>query len=222
MKIRQNRLSHSSKTKIGTLVKFLYIFLVLLTSANLSGCGYNDIQRQDEAVTAAWSEVINQYQRRADLVPNLVNATKGYMAHEEKILIEVAQARAKVGNVQINALSLHDPAILQQFQTAQGELSNALSRLMVVSERYPNLKADSLFQNLQAQVEGSENRVTIARNRYVQEVQQYNTLIRIFPNNLMASLFGYDVKPNFTVENEKKISHSPTVNFGDHHAPITN
>jgi LemA protein len=188
--------------------------LALTALLSLGGCGYNDFQRLDEQVKAAWSEVLNQYQRRADLVPNLVNTVKGYAQHEEKVFIEVTQARAKVGSLQVNADSLNDPQKLQQFQAAQGELGSALSRLMVVSENYPQLKADGLFQNLQAQLEGTENRVTVARNRYVQAVQAYNGMIRTFPNNMTAKIFGYKVKPNFTVDNEKAISTAPKVDFG--------
>ncbi|MBT2143310.1 MULTISPECIES: LemA family protein [unclassified Rhodanobacter] len=195
-------------------MKLLRHLVLLLLAFGLSGCGYNAIQKQDEAVKAAWSEVLNQYQRRADLVPNLVNTVKGYAQHEEKVFIEVTQARAKVGSLQVNADSLNDPQKLQQFQAAQGELGNALSRLMVVSENYPQLKADGLFQNLQAQLEGTENRVTVARNRYVQAVQAYNGMIRTFPNNMTAKIFGYKVKPNFTVDNEKAISTAPKVDFG--------
>ncbi|GAB2535455.1 LemA family protein [Rhodanobacter koreensis] len=195
-------------------MKTLRNFVLLLLVVMLSGCGYNAIQKQDEAVKAAWSEVLNQYQRRADLVPNLVNTVKGYAQHEEKVFVEVTNARAKVGSLQVNADSLNDPQKLQQFQAAQGELGNALSRLMVVSENYPQLKADGLFQNLQAQLEGTENRVTVARNRYVQAVQDYNSMIRTFPNNLTAKMFGYAVKPNFSVDNEKAISTAPTVDFG--------
>ncbi|MFC4528496.1 LemA family protein [Dyella halodurans] len=195
-------------------MKLLRALALLLVVAGLSGCGYNAIQRQDEAVKAAWSEVINQYQRRADLVPNLVNTVKGYAQHEEKVLTEVTRARARVGTMQLSPDALNDPQKLQQFQQAQGELSSALSRLMVVSENYPQLKADGLFQNLQAQLEGTENRITVARNRYVQAVQTYNSMIRTFPNNLTAKVFGYQVKPNFTVENEKAISTAPTVDFG--------
>jgi LemA protein len=195
-------------------MKLLRNLVLLLLVFGLSGCGYNAIQKQDEAVKAAWSEVLNQYQRRADLVPNLVNTVKGYAQHEEKVFIEVTQARAKVGSLQVNADSLNDPQKLQQFQAAQGELGSALSRLMVVSENYPQLKADGLFQNLQAQLEGTENRVTVARNRYVQSVQEYNGMIRTFPNNMTAKIFGYKVKPNFTVDNEKTISTAPTVDFG--------
>ncbi len=200
-------------------MKLLRALAVLLVVAGLSGCGYNAIQRQDEVVKQQWSEVINQYQRRADLVPNLVNTVKGYAQHEEKVLTEVTNARAKVGSTQLTTDDLNNPQKLQQFQAAQGELSSALSRLMVVQENYPQLKADGLFQNLQAQLEGTENRITVARNRYIQSVQEYNTLIRTFPNNLTAKMFGYQVKPNFTVENEKAISTAPTVDFGNTPAP---
>ena len=195
-------------------MKLLRNLILVLLAFGLSGCGYNAMQKQDEAVKAAWSEVLNQYQRRADLVPNLVNTVKGYAQHEEKVFTEVTEARAKVGSLQVNADSLNDPQKIQQFQAAQGELGNALSRLMVVSENYPQLKADGLFQNLQAQLEGTENRVTVARNRYVQAVQAYNGMIRTFPNNMTAKIFGYKVKPNFTVDNEKAISTAPTVDFG--------
>lgn len=195
-------------------MKTLRVIVLSLLAVLLSGCGYNAIQRQDEAVKAAWSEVLNQYQRRADLVPNLVNTVKGYASHEERVLTEVTNARARVGSVQVTPDTINDAQKLQQFQQAQGELSSALSRLMVVSERYPDLKANGLFQNLQAQLEGTENRITVARNRYVQSVQAYNSMIRTFPNNLTAKMFGYQVKPNFTVENEKAISTAPTVDFG--------
>ncbi|AGG88057.1 LemA family protein [Rhodanobacter denitrificans] len=195
-------------------MKLLRNLVLLLLAVGLGGCGYNAIQKQDEAVKAAWSEVLNQYQRRADLVPNLVNTVKGYAQHEEKVFTEVTEARAKVGSLQVNADSLNDPQKLKQFQAAQGELGSALSRLMVVSENYPQLKADGLFQNLQAQLEGTENRVTVARNRYVQAVQAYNAMIRTFPNNMTAKIFGYQVKPNFTVENEQAISTAPKVDFG--------
>lgn len=195
-------------------MKFVRTCVLLLLVAGLSGCGYNAIQRQDEAVKAAWSEVLNQYQRRADLVPNLVNTVKGYAQHEEKVFTEVTEARAKVGSIQVDADTVNDAQKLAQFQAAQGQLGSALSRLMVVSENYPQLKADGLFQNLQAQLEGTENRVTVARNRYVQSVQAYNSMIRTFPNNLTAKMFGYKVKPNFSVENEKAISTAPKVDFG--------
>ncbi|MEP7185461.1 MAG: LemA family protein [Rhodanobacter sp.] len=195
-------------------MKLLRNLVLLLLAVSLSGCGYNAIQKQDEAVKAGWSEVLNQYQRRADLVPNLVNTVKGYAQHEEKVFVEVTNARAKVGSLQINADTLDDPQKLKEFQAAQGQLGSALSRLMVVSENYPQLKADGLFQNLQAQLEGTENRVTVARNRYVKSVEQYNGMIRTFPNNLTAKMFGYKVKPNFSVDNEKTISTAPTVDFG--------
>jgi LemA protein len=195
-------------------MKILRTLMILLLVGLMSGCGYNAMQRQDEAVKAAWSEVLNQYQRRADLVPNLVNTVKGYAQHEEKVFVEVTNARAKVGSLQVDADTINDPQKLQQFQAAQGELGSALSRLMVVSENYPQLKADGLFQNLQAQLEGTENRVTVARNRYVQAVQQYNAMIRTFPNNMTAKMFGYKVKPNFSVDNEKAISTAPRVDFG--------
>jgi len=188
------------------------IFLLVLLFG-LGGCGYNSMQSGDEAVKAAWSEVLNQYQRRADLVPNLVATVKGYAAHEEEVLTKVTEARASVGKITISADDLADEAKLKQFQAAQGELSSALSRLMVVSENYPNLKADGLFQNLQAQLEGTENRIVVARNRYIAAVQEYNVLVRSFPQNLTAMLFGYKPKANFTVENEKAISTAPTVDF---------
>ena len=196
-------------------MKLLRNFVLLLLAVSLTGCGYNAMQRQDEAVKAAWSEVINQYQRRADLVPNLVNTVKGYAQHEEKVFTEVTNARAKVGSIQMTPELANDPQALAKFQAAQGELGSALSRLMVVSENYPTLKADGLFQNLQAQLEGTENRVTVARNRYVQAVQDYNSMIRTFPNNLTAKMFGYTIKPSFSVDNEKAISTAPTVDFGN-------
>ena len=189
------------------------IVLLLLAVFLLGGCGYNSIQSKDEGVKAAWSEVVNQYQRRADLVPNLVKTVQGYAQHEEEIFTKVAEARASAGRITLSADDLADEAKLKQFQQAQGELSSALSRLMAVSENYPNLKADALFQNLQAQLEGTENRITVARNRYITEVQSYNVLVRSFPQNLTAMMFGYKPKANFTVENEKSISAPPTVDF---------
>jgi LemA protein len=194
-------------------MRFLQLAFVLVLVAVMSGCGYNSIQSKDEAIKAAWSEVVNQYQRRADLVPNLVNTVKGYATHEEEVFTKVTEARANVGKVTINADQLGDAVALQKFQAAQGELSSALSRLMAVSENYPQLKADGLFQNLQAQLEGTENRITVARNRYIQAVQDYNTFVRSFPQNLTAMIFGYKTKANFTVENEKQISAAPTVDF---------
>jgi LemA protein len=189
--------------------------LLLLTAAALllSGCGYNTIQTQDEVTKSAWSEVINQYQRRADLIPNLVATVKGFAAQEQAVLIGVTEARAKATQTQVK-VNANDAGSLQQFQAAQGELTNALSRLMVVVEKYPELKSDQNFRDLQAQLEGTENRITVARNRYIQAVQDYNVTIRKFPVNLTAMVFGYKVKPNFTVQNEATISKPPTVDFG--------
>src|SRR4249919_1286551 len=184
-------------------------FLTVLLSL-LSGCGYNQIQQKDEATKAAWSEVLNQYKRRADLIPNLVNTVKGYAAQEREVLIRVTEARAKVGQIQVNA---DDAESLAKFQAAQGELSGALSRLMVVTENYPNLKSDQSFRDLQAQLEGTENRITVARGRYITSVQDYNTYIRQFPQNFTAKMFGHKEKPNFSVENEAQISNAPTVEF---------
>lgn len=188
------------------------IVLVTLTST-FSGCGYNTLQQQDEQIKAGWGEVVNQYQRRADLVPNLVNVVKGYASHEAEVLTRVTEARSRVGAVQATPELLNDPAAFSKFQSAQTELSGALSRLMVVAENYPQLKADGLFRDLQAQLEGTENRITVARNRYIQAVQQYNVTVRSFPTNLTAIAFGYGVKPSFTVENEKEISAAPKVDF---------
>ena len=185
----------------------------------LSGCGYNRIQQQDEAVKAQWSEVLNQYQRRADLIPNLVATVRGYAAQEELVLTEVTNARARVGSMQISAEDAADPAKLAQFQAAQGQLTGALSRLLVVSENYPDLKSNQNFLELQSQLEGTENRITVARNRYIAAVQAYNSLVRGFPVNLTAKMFGYPVKPTFTVENEVEISRPPTVDFGTPPAP---
>jgi LemA protein len=182
----------------------------LVVATLLGGCGYNTLQSQDEAITAAWSEVLNQYQRRADLVPNLVQVVKGYAQQEQDVLLGVTQARAKVGQVNVNP---DDAQSLKQFSQAQGELSSALSRLLVVTENYPQLKSDALFRDLQAQLEGTENRITVSRNRYIQSVQQYNVTVRSFPSNLTAKMFGHDVKPNFTVEDEKSIAQPPAVDF---------
>ncbi len=190
------------------------IALILVAVSLLSGCGYNQFQTLDEQSKAAWSEVVNQYQRRADLVPNLVNTVKGYASHEKEVLTQVTEARAKVGSLQVTPELANNPEALAKFQQAQGELSSALSRLLVVSENYPQLKADAAFRDLQAQLEGTENRITVARNRYIQSVQAYNTAVRTFPNNLTAMAFGYQPKANFSVENEKAISTAPTVNFG--------
>lgn len=192
-----------------------FLGILLVVSASLSGCGYNTLQSTDEQIKASWSEVVNQYQRRADLVPNLVNTVKAYAAHEKQVLTQVTEARARVGSVQVTPQMLDDPAALAKFQAAQGELSGALSRLLVVSENYPQLKADAGFRDLQAQLEGTENRITVARNRYIKSVQDYNVTVRSFPTNLTAMAFGFSVKPNFTVDNEKAISTAPAVDFGN-------
>lgn len=192
-------------------LKWLSITLLL---SMLTACGYNDFQAKDEATKSAWAEVVNQYQRRADLIPNLVNTVKGYAAHEKDTLEAVTRARAAATSFQITPEVLNDPAAFQKFQQVQGQLSSALSRLMAVSEKYPDLKADTSFRDLQSQLEGTENRITVARNRYIQSVQEYNILARSFPTNLTAMMFHYPVKPSFTVENEKAISNAPTVNFG--------
>jgi LemA protein len=180
----------------------------------LSACGYNEFQAKDEATKSAWAEVVNQYQRRSDLIPNLVNTVKGYASHEKDTLEAVTKARAAATSFQITPEVLNNPEAFQKFQQVQGQLSSALSRLMAVSENYPNLKADSSFRDLQSQLEGTENRITVARQRYIQAVQEYNILTRSFPTNLTAMMFHYQVKPSFTVENEKAISTAPTVNFG--------
>jgi LemA protein len=192
--------------------RILALILAAVT-LNLSGCGYNDMQRGDEQIKASWSEVLNQYQRRADLVPNLVNTVKGFAAQEQQVFIQVTEARARVGSIQATPELINDPAAFAKFQQAQAGLSSALSRLLVVSENYPQLKSDANFRDLQAQLEGTENRITVARNRYIKSVQEYNTLIRTFPNNLTAMMFSYQVKPNFAVENEKALAVPPTVSF---------
>jgi len=195
-------------------MRILLTLSTLLATLTLSGCGYNTIQTTDEGVTASWSEVINQYQRRADLVPNLVNVVKGYASHEKEVLEAVTVARSRVGSIQATPELVNDEQAFAKFQAAQGELSSALSRLLVVSENYPQLKADASFRDLQAQLEGTENRVTVARNRYIAAVKEYNITVRTFPNNLTAMLFGYKTKANFSVENEKAISTAPKVEFG--------
>lgn len=193
---------------------YIKLFTALLL-LNLTGCGYNKFQSLDEESKASWSEVLNQYQRRADLVPNLVNVVKGYAEHEKEVLTEVANARSKVGSMQVTAEVLNDPEAFAKFQAAQGQMTSALSRLMAVAENYPNLKADQGFRDLQAQLEGTENRITVARNRYIETIKGYNVAVRTFPENLTAMMFGYKTKPSFTVENEKAISVAPTVSFGD-------
>jgi LemA protein len=188
-------------------------FLILLTALTLTGCGYNDFQRLDEQTKSAWSEVLNQYQRRADLVPNIVATVKGEAAFEQETLTKVIEARARATSIQVTPETLNDPAAFNKFQAAQGELGSALSRLMVVAEQYPNLKANQGFSDLRVQLEGTENRVTVARNRYIQAVQEYNVLARSFPSNLTAMVFSYAPKANFTVQNEAAISAPPVVDF---------
>lgn len=190
------------------------ILIVALIALLLTSCGYNTLQAQDEAVTAAWSEVLNQYQRRADLVPNLVNVVKGYATHEKDVLEAVATARSSVGSVKADASLLNDPAAFARFEQAQSQMSSSLGRLLVVAENYPQLKADQGFRDLQAQLEGTENRITVARNRYIQAVQAYNTTVRSFPSNLTARATGAVTKPNFTVSNEAQLSTAPKVDFG--------
>lgn len=194
-------------------IKLMLLGLVSATSLMLTGCGYNDFQRLDEQTKSAWSEVLNQYQRRADLVPNIVATVKGEAAFEQDTLTRVVEARAKATSIQVTPETLNDPAAFSKFQAAQGELSSALSRLLVVTENYPNLKANQGFQDLRVQLEGTENRITVARNRYIQTVQEYNVLARSFPNNLTAMIFSYNVKPNFSVQNEAQISAPPAVSF---------
>ena len=191
----------------------------LVLSLGLSGCGYNDFQRLDEQVKSGWSEVLNQYQRRSDLIPNIVATVKGEANFEQETLTKVVEARAKATSIQATPELVNNPAAFQKFQAAQGELSGALSRLLVVTENYPNLKANQGFQDLRVQLEGTENRITVARGRYVKAVQEYNVLARSFPNNLTAMVFGYDVKPNFAVQNEAQISAPPTVDFNKPAAP---
>lgn len=193
-----------------------WLSLVLLSAAllSLSGCGYNALQSSDEQIKASWAEVLNQYQRRADLVPNLVNVVKGYAAHEKDVFVQVTEARAKVGQIQATPELINDPAAFAKFQEAQAQMTSALSRLIAVSENYPQLKADGVFRDLQAQLEGTENRIAVARMRYIEAVQNYNNLVRQFPSNLTAMVIGMKVKPSFTVENERAISVAPKVDFG--------
>ena len=187
--------------------------LALVATLGLSGCGYNNFQTLDEQVKAAWSEVLNQYQRRADLIPNIVASVKGEASFEQDTLTKVIEARSRATSIQATPELVNDPAAFEKFQKAQGELTGALSRLMVVAEQYPQLKANAAFQDLRVQLEGTENRITVARNRYIKTVADYNVLTRSFPNNLTAMIFGYKVKPSFTVQNEAQISVPPTVNF---------
>lgn len=197
----------------------LWAILAALLALSVTSCGYNTLQRNDEQITSSWSEVVNQYQRRVDLVPNLVNTVRGFADQEKEVLLGVTNARAKVGSIQATPELINSPEAFARFQAAQGELSGALSRLLVVSENYPQLKSDANFRDLQAQLEGTENRITVARNRYIASVQEYNVTVRSFPSNLTAMAFGYRTKPNFTVENEKAISQAPKVDFGP--APTT-
>lgn len=191
----------------------LLLIAVILYPFVLSGCGYNTLQSTDEQIKASWAEVLNQYKRRADLIPNLVNTVKGFAAQEKDVLLGVTNARSKVGGIQATPELINDEQAFSRFQHAQGELSNALSRLLVVVENYPELKSDANFRDLQAQLEDTENRITVARNRYIKAVQEYNITVRSFPSNLTAMLFGFQIKPGFTVENEQEISSAPAVDF---------
>ena len=194
--------------------RLLTAALALLLLAALSGCGYNTLQQADEGINASWSEVVNQYQRRADLIPNLVATVKGFAAQEQEVLLGVTEARSRVGAIQVTPETVNDPAALDKFSAAQGELSSALSRLLVVVENYPQLKSDTNFRDLQAQLEGTENRITVARQRYIKAVQEYNVTVRSFPSNLTAMVFGFKTKPQFKVENEEQIAQPPKVDFG--------
>ena len=193
-----------------TSIKLTLLFVICLS---LSCCGYNTLQSQDESIKSAWSEVLNQYQRRADLIPNLVNTVKGYAEHEKVVFESVTNARAKVGAIAATPELINDEAAFVKFQQAQSEMGAALGRLLAVAENYPQLKADGSFRDLQAQLEGTENRITVARNRYIEAIKEYNITVRSFPSNLMAKLFGFTTKPNFTVENEKAIASPPQVQF---------
>jgi LemA protein len=192
----------------------LWAVLGALVALSVSSCGYNTFQTGDEQIKASWSEVVNQYQRRADLIPNLVKTVQGFAAQEKEVLLGVTNARAKVGSIQATPELINNPEAFAKFQAAQGELSGALSRLLVVTENYPQLKSDANFRDLQAQLEGTENRIAVARNRYIKSVQDYNVTVRSFPSNLTAMAFGYKTKPTFTVENEAEISKAPKVDFG--------
>ena len=195
------------------------ILIVLAATLILGGCGYNTLQSSDEQIKAGWAEVVNQYQRRADLVPNLVETVKAFAAQEQQVLLGVTNARAKVGSIQATPELVNDPQAFAKFQAAQGELTSALSRLLVVAENYPQLKSDRNFRDLQAQLEGTENRIAVARNRYIKAVQEYNVVVRSFPSNLTAMMFGFKEKPQFTVDNEKEISKAPKVDFSKPAAP---
>jgi LemA protein len=201
------------------MLRKLGIVLAVVVALSLSGCGYNELQRQDEGIKAAWSEVLNQYQRRADLVPNLVNTVKGYAQQEQQVLTEVTNARANVGSIKATPELINDPEAFQKFIQAQNQLQGALSRLIAVSENYPQLKSDALFRDLQSQLEGTENRIAVARNRYIKSVQEFNTTVRQFPTNLTAMIFKMNVKPNFAVADEAAVSAPPKVDFGKSPAP---
>ncbi|HXG28907.1 MAG TPA: LemA family protein [Nevskiales bacterium] len=188
--------------------------MLILTTALLSGCGYNTLQAQDEQIKASWAEVLNQYQRRADLVPNLVSTVKAFAAQEREVFIQVTEARARVGGIQATPELINDPQAFAQFQAAQAQMTAALSRLLLVAENYPQLKSDANFRDLQAQLEGTENRIAVARRRYIEAVQAYNTTVRSFPSNLTAMLFGHEVKPTFSVDNEAELARPPAVDFG--------
>ena len=205
-----------SKIDNGEIDMFRWLITLFMMMA-LSGCGYNTLQSTDENIQASWAEVLNQYQRRADLVPNLVNVVKGYAAHEKDVLTQVTEARSRVGAIQATPELINDEEAFKKFIAAQGEMTSAISRLLAVAENYPQLKADGLFRDLQAQLEGTENRITVARKRYIDAVKEYNIIVRSFPTNLTAMLFGHKTKPSFTVENEKDISEPPKVDFG---APV--
>ena len=202
------------------MTKRLATLLILSATLALGGCGYNAMQSTDETIKSSWAEVVNQYQRRADLVPNLVETVKAFAAQEKEVLLGVTQARSRVGGIQATPELINDPGAFQKFQAAQSEMSSALGRLLLVAENYPQLKSDQNFRDLQAQLEGTENRITVARNRYIKAVQDYNVTVRSFPTNLTAMVFGFAVKPNFTVDNEKAISTAPAVDFGSP-APAT-
>jgi LemA protein len=199
--------------KGNSMRKLFLSAIVLVASANLAGCGYNKLQNQDEAVKAAWSEVVNQYQRRADLIPNLVATVKGFAAQEERVLVGVTEARSKATSIQLTPELINNPEAFAKFQAAQGELTQALKSLIAVTENYPDLKSDANFRDLQAQLEGTENRIAVARNRYIDSVKNYNVTVREFPTNLTAKWFDFEVKPNFTVQNEAAVSTAPTVGF---------
>ena len=202
------------------MLRKLGIVLAAVLAMALGGCGYNELQRQDEGIKGSWSEVVNQYQRRADLVPNLVNTVKGYAQQEQQVLTEVTNARANVGAIRATPELINDPVAFQKFIQAQNQLQGALSRLIAVAENYPQLKSDALFRDLQSQLEGTENRIAVARNRYIKSVQEFNTTVRQFPTTLTAMIFKMNVKPNFTVADEGAITAPPKVDFGKPAAPV--